>query len=49
MAGGMFAQCSDSPADDINGSKVYFGSASSENKGHSNHIEGKVTLMETNQ
>ena len=49
MAGGMFAQCSDSPAEDINGTKVYFGSASSENKGHSNHIEGKVTLMETNQ
>ena len=49
MAGGMFAQCSDSPAADINGTKVYFGSASSENKGHSNHIEGKVTLMETNQ
>jgi len=49
MAGGVFAQCSDSPADDINGAKVYFGSASCENKGHSNHIEGKVTLMQTNQ
>ena len=49
MAGGVFAQCSDSPAEDINGTKVYFGSASSENKGHGNHIEGKVTLMKTNQ
>jgi len=49
MAGGVFAQCSDSPAEDINGTKLYFGSASSENKGHSNHIEGKVTLMQTNR
>ena len=49
MAGGVFAQCSDSPAEDINGTKVYFGSASSENKGHGNHIEGKVTLMQTNR
>lgn len=49
MAGGVFAQCSDSPAEDINGTKLYFGSASCENKGHSNHIEGKVTLMQTNR
>lgn len=48
MAGGLFAQCSDSPAENINGNKVYFGSASSENKGHNNHVEGKVTLMQTN-
>ena len=46
MAGGMFAACSDSPSltNIINGvpHKSYFGSASKENKGHSNHIEGKL-------
>jgi GMP reductase len=46
MAGGMFASCSDSPAlsSAINGvnHKAYFGSASLENKGHGNHIEGKL-------
>jgi GMP reductase len=46
MAGGIFASCSDSPA--ISGSinespyKAYFGSASSENKGHTNNVEGKL-------
>jgi GMP reductase len=48
MAGGLFAQCTDSPAENINGTKVYFGSASAENKGHSNHVEGKVNLMSNN-
>ena len=47
MAGGMFAACTDSPAvsSTINGAshKAYFGSASSENKGHDNNIEGKLT------
>ena len=47
MAGGMFAACTDSPAvsSTINGAfhKAYFGSASSENKGHCNNIEGKLT------
>jgi GMP reductase len=47
MAGGMFAACADSPAvsSTINGAfhKAYFGSASSENKGHDNNIEGKLT------
>jgi len=46
MAGGMFASCIDSPAlsSIINGvsHKAYFGSASFENKGHENHIEGKL-------
>ena len=47
MAGGMFASCSDSPAvcstiDNVT-HKAYFGSASAENKGHSNNIEGKLT------
>jgi len=47
MAGGMFAACADSPATSstIDGAfhKAYFGSASSENKGHNNNIEGKLT------
>ena len=47
MAGGMFAACADSPAvpSTINDvpHKAYFGSASAENKGHSNNIEGKLT------
>ena len=47
MAGGMFAACIDSPAASsiINDAphKAYFGSASAENKGHSNHIEGKLS------
>lgn len=45
MVGGMFAQCVDSPADVINGEKIYFGSASAENKGHNKNIEGKKVLM----
>ena len=44
MAGGIFASCTDSPANSINidGTvfKAYYGSASFENKGHTNHIEG---------
>lgn len=44
MAGGMFAKCIDSPADviEINNTKqkMYYGSASAENKGHENNIEG---------
>ena len=47
MAGGLFAACIDSPAvsstvNDVP-HKAYFGSASAENKGHNNHIEGKLT------
>ena len=52
MAGGLFAACADSPAIDstINNvpHKSYFGSASAENKGHNNHIEGKLTHLTTN-
>jgi GMP reductase len=48
MVGGMFAQCVDSPADSVNGEKVYFGSASAENKGHSKNIEGRKVLMHNN-
>lgn len=52
MAGSMFAACSDSPASviDINGvkHKAYFGSASAENKGHNNNIEGKLNKIANN-
>ena len=52
MAGGLFASCTDSPAAiiDINGvqHKAYFGSASIENKGHSNHVEGKLNNIPNN-
>lgn len=46
MAGGLFAKCSDSPAETIKMEgqvyKAYFGSASEQNKGHNNHIEGTL-------
>lgn len=49
MAGGLFASCVDSPAEFINiegrAHKAYFGSASYENKGHANHIEGKLNSI----
>ena len=52
MAGGMFASCSDSPApcSTVNNlqHKAYFGSASAENKGHNNNIEGKLTNIPFN-
>ena len=53
MAGGLFAACTDSPAKLIkfNGDylKGYFGSASYENKGSLNHIEGKLNAIEDNR
>jgi len=52
MAGGIFASCVDSPAasSTINNipHKAYFGSASFENKGHKNNIEGKLTNVISN-
>lgn len=52
MAGGLFAACTDSPASviSINGldHKAYFGSASAENKGHNNNIEGKLNKIPNN-
>ena len=52
MAGSLFASCSDSPASviEIEGvkHKAYFGSASAENKGHNNHIEGKLNKLASN-
>ncbi len=41
MAGGLFAECIDSPAEILNGAKQYRGSTSYEMKGHNNHVEGK--------
>ncbi len=53
MAGSMFAACTDSPAStiSINGinHKAYFGSASAENKGHNNNIEGKLNKIQNNE
>lgn len=44
MIGGMFARCTDSPAETImtdrGKQKIYYGSASAENKGHTKNIEG---------
>ena len=44
MTGKLFARCSDSPADTIitdkGKQKIYYGSASEENKGHNRNIEG---------
>jgi len=48
MAGSIFAQCVDSPGEIINGEKVYFGSASAENKGFKKNVEGKKMLLPTN-
>jgi|TARA_R110000824_G_scaffold11959_5_gene52629 GMP reductase len=52
MAGGIFASCSDSPARTIKiegeDRKAYFGSASSQNKGHLNHIEGTLKNLPPN-
>jgi GMP reductase len=48
MAGGLFAKCSDSPADTTaDGEKIYFGSASAENKGEHKHVEGKKMMLST--
>jgi GMP reductase len=41
MAGGIFAECIDSPAEIVNGYKQYRGSTSYEMKGKNLHIEGK--------
>lgn len=52
MAGGLFARCSDSPAETVkvNGEtyKAYFGSASEKNKGHTNHVEGTLKNLRSN-
>ena len=52
MAGGLFAACSDSPATlvKIDGAyyRGYFGSASYQSKGHTDHIEGKLNKLQDN-
>ena len=48
MAGSIFVQCVDSPTLSINGEKVYYGSASAENKGHRKNVEGRKLLIESN-
>lgn len=48
MCGKLFSECIDSPAPYINGKKLYYGSASEHNKGHSNNIEGKLIQVEQN-
>jgi GMP reductase len=50
MAGGIFAQCTDSPApvNKETGEKVYYGSASAINKGEYKHVEGKAVNMTSN-
>lgn len=49
MAGSIFAACADSPAPIVNGKKMYFGSASSIQKGHDAYVEGKILYLEPNQ
>jgi GMP reductase len=48
MAGGVFSKLIDSPAEIIDGHKIYYGSASQYNKGEYKHVEGikKVIEME---
>jgi GMP reductase len=48
MAGGIFAECIDSPATIVNGRKEYRGSTSYDVKGRNNHIEGKTIQMAYN-
>tara|TARA_R110000868_G_scaffold81071_7_gene229791 strand:+ start:88 stop:1107 length:1020 start_codon:yes stop_codon:yes gene_type:complete len=53
MIGSEFAKCQDSPADIIGGpavgntnKKVFYGSASSTNKGHEGYVEGQTVYMD---
>ena len=53
MIGSEFAKCEDSPADVIGGpaldninKKVFYGSASSTNKGHDGYVEGQTVYMD---
>jgi GMP reductase len=50
MVGSMFAACIDSPAEFnfYKTHKNFYGSASAENKGHKNYVEGKSVLLECN-
>lgn len=50
MAGSLFASCYDSPAEHeiSSNSKIYYGSASSKQKGHNKNVEGFETLIPNN-
>lgn len=49
MAGSLFAACADSPADrDDYGQKLYYGSASAKQKGHSKNVEGFEVMLRGN-
>ena len=51
MIGSMFAACQDSPAElNFYGThKLFYGSASSKNKGYDKYVEGKQSYIECNQ
>lgn len=46
MIGSEFAKCSDSPSETLNNYKVFYGSASSYNKGTDHYVEGQKVLLE---
>lgn len=46
MAGGIFSRLIDSPAELVNGHKVYFGSASQFNKGEYKNVEGIKRVLD---
>ena len=46
MIGSEFAKCSDSPAETFDKFKVFYGSASSFNKGTTHYVEGQKVLLE---
>jgi IMP dehydrogenase/GMP reductase len=50
MIGGMFAACTDSPAEFnfYKTKKLFYGSASERNKGHDGYVEGKETYLDCN-
>lgn len=48
MAGSLFARCTDAPGQTINGKKIFYGSASAENKGSNKNVEGKRLLLDCN-
>lgn len=50
MIGGMFAACADSPAEFnfYKTKKLFYGSASEKNKGHSGYVEGKECYIDCN-
>lgn len=48
MCGKLFSECVDSPAPLINNQKLYYGSASAQNKQHKCNIEGKLVHLDHN-